>query len=176
MNEQMAGMRYNRGARALHWAIALLVIANLASGLLHDALDGVIRLMPFHKASGLTILALSVIRVLWRFTWRHPPYPATLSASEIALARAVQIAFYGLMILMPLTGWVVTSAGKYPLSWFGLFDVPKFAVAKDSITYAINHEAHELLGYLFLALVVLHIAAALRHHYILKDGILRRMI
>lgn len=169
-------VRYNNGARALHWAIALLIIANLATGLLHDPLEDYVRLMPLHKSLGLTILVLSLARILWRFTWKRPAYPETMSSSEVALAKVVHWVFYALMLIMPLTGWVVTSAGKYPLNWFGLFDVPKFDVVRESATYTLNHEAHELLGYIFLALVVLHVAAALRHHFVLRDGILRRMI
>jgi len=168
--------RYNRGARALHWTIALLVIANLATGLLHDPLEDYVRLMPFHKATGLTILALSIARILWRTTWTRPPYPSGTSQATILSARLVQAIFYALMLAMPLTGWILASAGKYPLEWFGLFEVPKFAVTRDSATYAIGHETHEILGWVFLALVVLHIAAALRHEFLLREPILRRMM
>lgn len=174
--DKAAHLRYNRGARALHWAIAALVIANLATGLLHDPLEDYIRLMPFHKSTGLTILALSVLRLLWRATWQRPPYPSAVSQSAILFARIVQALFYVLMLVMPLTGWILASAGKYPLTWFDLFPVPKFGVSQESTTYAIGHEAHELLGWLFLLLVVLHIGAALRHHFLLKDPILRRML
>lgn len=167
--------RYNRGARALHWIIALLIIANLASGFFHEALSDAIRLIPLHKATGMTILALSVARILWRFTWRHPAYPATVTRWEALAARSVQAIFYALMIVMPVTGWIIASAGKYPLSWFGLFDLPKLPVTREGTAYAIGHPAHELLGWLFLGLVILHVAAALRHHFILRDGVLRRM-
>lgn len=170
-----ADQRYNRGARALHWTIAVLVIANLATGLFHNALEDTIRLIPTHKATGMTILALSLARIAWRFTWQRPAYPETVTRLEALAARAVQALFYGLMIVMPLTGWIIASAGKYPLDWFGLFDIPKLAVSRQDPAYTIGHEAHEVLGWLFLALVALHVAAALRHHLILKDGILRRM-
>ncbi|MBD3728221.1 MAG: cytochrome b [Sphingomonadales bacterium] len=170
-----AAIRYNRGARLLHWLIAALVIANLASGLLHDPLEDYVRLMPSHKAIGMSVLALSLARLAWRFTWRAPAYPEAMTAFERGSAKAVHALFYLLMLAMPLTGWIVSSASKYPLDWFGLFDIPKLAVTKGSATYGFGHEAHELLGYLFLALVVLHVAAALRHHFVLRDDILRRM-
>ena len=167
--------RYNAGARALHWIIAILLIVELALGLLHEPLEDVVKLIPLHKAIGLTILALSVGRLFWRLSWRRPPLPAAMPRWEAATAHGVHILFYFLLIAMPLTGWLFSSAGKYPLSWFGLFDVPKLPVTKDSLIYNISHEGHELMGWLFLALVVLHIAAAMRHHFILRDGLLRRM-
>lgn len=167
--------RYNRGARALHWLIAALVIANLATGLLNDALEDVIRVIPAHKGIGMTVLALTVVRIGWRFTWTQPPYPDTVTRAQTAAARLVQGLFYGLMLAMPVTGWIMASAGRYPLSWFGLFDLPKLAVARTDPAYLIGREAHEILGWLFVALVILHVAAALRHHFILRDDVLRSM-
>jgi cytochrome b561 len=167
--------RYNAVARALHWIIAALIIGNLAGGLLHDALEDVINLMPLHKASGMTVLALSLVRIAWRFTWRAPAHPAGMSAFEGFAAKATHGVFYALMLAMPVTGWIMASAGKYPLTWFGLFDLPKLPVTRDDPLYGIGHEGHELLGWVFLALVILHVGAALRHHFILKDNVLRRM-
>lgn len=170
-----ASDRYNRVARALHWIIAALIIGNLAGGLLHDALEDVINLMPLHKASGMTVLALSLVRIAWRFTWRAPAYPAEMSGLEVFAARATHGVFYALMLAMPVTGWIMSSAAKYPLSWFGLIDLPKLPVSRDDPLYAIGRGGHELLGWMFLALVILHVGAALRHHFILKDNVLRRM-
>ncbi|MFN3991104.1 MAG: cytochrome b [Erythrobacter sp.] len=168
--------RYDRVARLLHWVMAALVIGNLAGGLLHDALKDTINLIPLHKSLGLTVLALTCVRIAWRFTWQHPPYPPAMPQWQIAAAKAVQAVFYGLMLAMPLSGWVMASAGKYPLSWFGLVEVPKFAVAKESALYLASRQGHEVLGWLFAGLIVLHIAAALRHHLILKDRVLERMM
>ncbi len=167
--------RYDRVARLLHWSIALLVLANLASGLLHEPLEGVVRLTPLHKSIGMTVLALTLARIAWRFTWRAPPHPAGTSRLEAAAARGVHALFYGLMLAMPVSGWVIASAGKYPLTWFGLADLPKLAVTRDDQAYLVAHEAHALLGWLFLALAALHVAAALRHHFVLRDGVLARM-
>ncbi|MEO1969858.1 MAG: cytochrome b [Sphingomonadaceae bacterium] len=169
-------LRYNRAARILHWLIALMVIANLLSGFLHDQLAPYFRLMPLHKSTGLTILILSFIRLGWRAAWRRPPYPASVGRTEIAVANAVQATFYGLMIAMPVTGWIIASAGKYPLSWFGLADITKFQVDRNAAIYHTSHGMHEILGWLFLALIVLHVAAGLRHHLLLRDNVLRRMV
>ena len=83
---------------------------------------------------------------------------------------------YAFMIVMPLTGWMRVSAGERPLNWFGLFDIPKFAVTKGDAVVGVAHEGHEVLGLVWLALLVLHVAAALRHHFALKDTMLRRML
>lgn len=171
----MDTQRYNAGARALHWAIAVLIIANLASGLLGDTLKDVFP-MPVHKAIGLTVLALSMLRLGWRLAWAAPAWPASLSGSEIFAARSVHVLLYFGMIVMPLTGWIMSSAGKYPLSWFGVFDWPKLAVAKQSALYGFSHGFHGIGGWIILALVVGHVGAALRHQFVLKDPILRRML
>lgn len=168
--------RYNRVARTLHWVMAALIIGNIAGGLLHDSVKDTVNLIPLHKSIGLTVLVLTIVRIGWRFNWQAPPYPPALEVWQIAAAKGVQGAFYALMLAMPLTGWVMASAGQYPLTWFGLFDVPKFDVARESALYLASRQGHEVLGYLFAGLAVLHIAAALRHHLILKDRVLERML
>ncbi|MDE2411997.1 MAG: cytochrome b [Sphingomonadales bacterium] len=167
--------RYNRVARALHAAIAVLILANLLTGFFHKPLDEVLRTMPFHKASGLTILVLSLARLGWRLTWTAPALPQSTPAWMRLAARAVHLLFYPLMIVMPLSGWIVASASDRPLTWFGLFPVAKFAVTRGDTAYVLGHEMHELLGWLFAALVVLHVVAALYHHFAMRDGLLRRM-
>ncbi|WP_068071918.1 cytochrome b [Novosphingobium lentum] len=174
MNGSVA--RYNRLARTLHWIIAALIVANLLTGLFHDALKPVWQPMPFHKASGLTILALSLVRLGWRLKWRMPGWPDTMGLHQRRAAHAVHALFYGLMIAMPLTGWAMSSAGTYPLTWFGLFGVPRLPVTKGSTAFAVSHESHELMGWLFVALLALHIGAAVHHRFVVRDGVLRRML
>ena len=168
--------RYTFVARALHWIIAILILFNLWLGFAHDALPKGWQVMPVHKSVGLTILARTILRILWRLTHRPPPLPLAMPAWEKLVARATHYVFYGFMLLMPLTGWIMTSAGNRPLTWFFLFDVPKFAVSKGDPIVSFSGEAHEIVGFLWAALILLHIAAALRHHFILKDGVLRRML
>ena len=166
--------RYNSTARAFHAVIAVLVIVNLGIGLLGEGLEKTIDLFPLHKSIGLTVLALTLARIALRFTWKTPEYVPSLKRVDLLVAKTVHAIFYGLLLILPLTGWIMTSAGKKSLAWFGI-PVPKLAVEKGSTLYEIGHEGHEILGFVMLALVVLHVAAALRHHFILKDGVLRRM-
>lgn len=165
--------RYNSVARAFHAVIAVLVIGNLLGGLLADELPKTWNVIPLHKSMGLLILALSIGRVLWRFTWKTPPYRPALRSFDAKLAKIVHVIFYALILIMPLTGWIFSSAGKYGAAFFGI--PVTLPITKGSPLAGFSAEAHEILGYAFAALVVLHVAAALRHHYLLKDGVLRRM-
>ncbi|MFS0773298.1 cytochrome b [Sphingomonas sp. 1P08PE] len=168
-HEQTA--RYSAVAMWFHWTIATLVIANLVIGLFHDAIG----LMSAHKAIGLTVLALTAGRVAWRIAHRPPPLPVHTPGWERGLAHATHWTLYLLMIAMPVTGWLMVSGDetRRPLTWFGLFDLPYLPVGTAAGDF--GHDAHGLLGWLMLALVLLHVAAALRHRLILRDGILGRM-
>ena len=168
--------RYNNVARALHWMIAILILFNLFLGFAHDALPREWKVMPVHKSIGLTVLALTLLRILWRLTHRAPPLPAEMPVWEKGMAHATHFAFHAFMLAMPLTGWIMSSAGNRPLNWFFLFDIPKFAVSKDDAIVGVSGEAHEIMGFVWAALIIVHILAALRHHFILKDNVLRRMI
>lgn len=171
-----ADSRYTRVAIGLHWVIALLIIANLAIGLLHESLlKGTI---PLHKSIGMLVLLLSVVRLVWRLTHRPPPLPASVRRWETGLAHAVHWLLYVLMILIPLSGWIFTSAAakRYPLSFFGLFPLPFFPVPQDKGIKDVWAEGHELMAYLMIALLVLHIAAALKHRFVDRDLTLDRMM
>ncbi|WP_240704756.1 cytochrome b [Croceicoccus sediminis] len=167
--------RYNAVARFLHWTIAVIIIGNIIGGFFHDALEDVVNVMPLHKSFGLTVLVLSLVRLGWRMAHRAPPLPAHTPAWERGAAHLTHALFYVLMIGLPMTGWLVSSGSKYPLNWFGLFDVPKFGITPDGAIDGFAHEAHEIMGWVAVALIVLHVGAALRHHFVLKDNVLRRM-
>jgi cytochrome b561 len=170
------GDRYSRGAIAFHWAIAALVLFNLWLGLFHDSLPREWKVMPVHKSVGITILVLSLGRLAWRLSHRPPPLRDNAARWERTLAQAVHWAFYALLLILPLTGWIFSSNPEKPrpFSWFWLADIPLLPVSRDLAVAA--KEAHELLGYAMAALVVLHVAAALRHHFLLRDGVLGRML
>ncbi len=169
------GDRYSRGAIAFHWTIAALVLANLAIGLLHESLPRAWQVMWWHKSIGVTVLILTVGRFGWRLAHR-PPELREGAAWERAIARAVHWIFYALLFVMPLTGWIFSSNPDRPrpFSWFGLVNIPLLPVSSNFAAAA--KESHELLGWAMAALVILHIAAALRHHFLLHDGVLARML
>ncbi len=167
--------RYSSVAIWFHWTIALLVILNLAVGLLHESIPALRSWMGAHQALGLAILALTAARIAWRLAHRPPPLPSRTPIWERALAHSSHTLLYVLMLALPMTGWIMVSGGGKPggVSIFGLFGVPYLPVSK--ATGHLGHDAHGVLGWVMLALVVLHIAAALRHHLLLRDPVLTRI-
>lgn len=164
--------RYSTVAILLHWSMALLILINLVIGFFHDAIGG----MPIHKAIGLTLLVLAVLRIAWRVTHRPPPLPADIPAWQRRASAVVHWTFYVLMVAMPLTGWImVSNAPKLrPLHWFGLFDLPYLTI--DALAYAPAKQGHIIMAFTFAILLVAHVAAALKHHLIDRDDVLRRML
>ena len=175
MAAPLVNERYSRVAIAFHWTIALLVIVNLAIGLGGDAVPALGALFPLHKAIGITVLVLTLGRVAWRLAHRPPPLPTTTPGWERGLAHATHWTLYALLLAMPLTGWAMSSNPdrRRPLTWFGAFDIPYLPVSSGGAK--LGHDLHGLFGWAMLLLVVLHVAAALRHHFLLRDTILLRM-
>ena len=166
---------YNRVARVLHWTIGGLILLNILGGIFHDAIGPVFPVMPIHKSIGFVVLALSLFRLVWRFTHPAPPLPDAMAGWEKAAAHGLHWFFYALMLVLPITGWIFSSAGDRPLQFFWLFDIPKLAVEKGSGLAEGTHNAHVLFGYVWAVLLIGHIGAALRHQYLLKDGVMNRM-
>ncbi len=171
--------RYSRGAMAFHWVITLLIVSNFVLvWIAEDKPEAEeARLVGLHMATGVTILALTVLRIVWRFVNPPPPFADTLKAWEIALAKVVHGLFYFLMLAIPLAGWgMVSSFTKGgPISYFGLFDVPALPVGWDKATTDVFHESHEVLATLMLVLIAVHVAGALKHQFFDRDGSMARM-
>ena len=177
--------RYSSGAIWFHWIIGLMIIGNLAGGLLMggllDSPDPARKQLGFqviqiHKSIGLTVLLLSLLRLGWRLAHPVPSLPDHMTPMERLLARTTHYAFYALMLLMPLTGWAMASTGKeqFPILWFGLFEVPHLPL--DRAMGGFFAESHTVLGWVTIATLALHIAGALKHHYLDRDDVLARML
>lgn len=166
---------YSRTAIALHWIIAALIVGNVAGALLADALGppAAGSIMAVHKSFGLTVLGLSLVRLGWRVTHGFPRFPDSTPGWDAVAARATHLAFYGLMIAVPLAGWAMSSAGPRPLGWFGI-PFPKLPIGEAAGSVA--HDAHVYLAYATVALLVLHVAGALKHHLVDRDDVLLRML
>ncbi len=169
--------RYSKGAIILHWLMAVMIIGNLAGGFLHDFVptEGGQRslVMGLHKSFGLTIIALSLVRLGWRLANPPPDFPHYFTSGERLLAKAGHGGFYLVMLALPLTGWVMADRNTRPLSFFGITDVPKFGVDKAVADSA--HELHETLGWVMLALLALHLLALVKHQLLDRDNLLVRM-
>lgn len=162
-----SAVRYSRVAMWFHWVIAALVVVNLFLGLYHDDFGDVTRswMMFFHKATGLTILALSVARLGWRIGHRPPPLDAVLRPWEALIARLTHWLFYVALIALPLSGWMLSSSSNRPTNYYGLFEIAPLPVPKTDDVHDRLEDAHEAIGKLMIALILLHVAGAAKHHF-----------
>lgn len=168
--------RFGVIAILLHWVMALLLIGLLILGLYMVTVPislEKLKLYGWHKEYGLLALMLVIIRLSWRLANIMPTL--ALPWWEKIAARTVHWAFYGFMFALPITGWLITSAAGLPASFFGLFVLPNL-MSPDAHWMKIFQATHEWLGYGLLVTFVLHTSAALKHHFINKDNILRRML
>jgi len=170
--------RWGHVAQFLHWLIVMLIITQvILANIAEDLPLGMKKLAMFarHKSVGITILGLAVLRLAWRWANPTPALPTTLKPYERVLAGLTHFGLYLLLFAMPLTGWMMTSARGFPVSWFGFFQLPDFVPKNDTLFNAMKDTHHTLAAALF-AIVFLHVAAALKHHFVMKDDVLRRML
>ena len=170
--------RWGALSQSLHWLMAALIGVQIGLGLVGANLPlGMSKLATLarHKSLGLTILALALIRLTWRALNPTPALPGALKAYERRLALATHAALYALLIALPVTGWIMSSARGFPVSWFSLVQLPNL-VAPSPALYHTMVLAHIVLASTLGVILILHIAAAIRHHFVLHDEVLRRML
>ena len=170
--------RWGHVTQFLHWVIVVLIIVQvILANIAEDLPLGPKKIAVYarHKSVGITILALAVIRLLWRWANPTPALPSTLKPYERVLAGLTHFGLYLLLFAQPLTGWMMTSARGFPASWFGFFQLPDF-VPKNDALYNAMKTTHDTLALALYAIVFLHVAAALKHHFLMKDDVLRRML
>ena len=169
--------RYSTVAIWLHWLIAAAIVANLLLGFFHEDFSRPVRssMMWWHKSIGLTVLALTVARLGWRLGHRPPPFDPVMKPWEKSLASLIHWLFYLMLILIPLSGWLIVSSGKNPVTdWFGLVRVPPLPLRGED-AHELMEEVHEILGYAMIGLIVLHVAGALKHHFAGHRHLIGRM-
>ncbi|MDB5972034.1 MAG: Cytochrome b561 [Hydrocarboniphaga sp.] len=174
---QPTASRYRPPAIALHWLIAVLIFGGFGLGLfMHElpASADKLRYFSWHKWTGVTVFGLALLRGIWRITHPVPPLPAG-PRWEHAAAHLTHAALYLLMLAVPLSGWLHSSAAGYQTVYLGVLPIPDL-LAKNLPLSEQLAKVHELLNYALLALLLLHAAAALQHHYLKRDDILRRML
>jgi len=169
---------YSRVAVALHWIIALLVFGQIGLVMAHDATEGDLsrNLIGLHKAGGMLILALTLVRIAWRFKEPWIALPAEMKSWEKWLARLTQIGFYVVLLALPLGGWAASSAAGRDISFYGLFNWPLLPIDGGREVARQIMGMHELGAKFLYALLFLHIAGALKHQFVDKDNVLRRML
>ena len=161
----------------IHWAMAVLIwwaaILGLTMTDMPDSFDK-LTTYSFHKSLGLTVLALAVLRLVWKIANNKPLLPDTMQGWERKAAAATHHSIYLLMFLVPILGWLTNESAPFPLQYFDLFQVPNAGIGPDAAKFFLD--VHEIVAKLLLLLVIVHVLAALKHHFIAKDDILKRMI
>lgn len=172
-------LRYTTTAVVLHWTIAALVLLTIPLGLYGATVesDAAQQITNAHKLLGIVVLALTLVRIGWRLSHRPPALPATMAPTLRTLAGATHVMFYILLLALPLSGWWMTSAfpGRHPIGFEGVLEVPFLPVELSMASASAAHGLHENLGFIAIALIVLHVTATLKHHFVDRDDILGRM-
>jgi len=169
---------YTATAKALHWLMAILFFGLLALGFyMHDLplSPERLQLYSWHKWAGVTAFLLIWLRLVWRVTHRPPTLPASMSPMWQLAAHAGHLVLYVLMIAIPLSGWLMSSAKGFQTVWFGVLPIPDL-LGKDKELGDLLQTIHMVLNLTFVAVIAGHIGAALKHHFIDKDDILTRML
>ncbi|MBS1159273.1 MAG: cytochrome [Proteobacteria bacterium] len=169
---------YTATAKSLHWLMAILFFGLLGLGFYMSGLPlspEKLKLYSWHKWAGVSAFLLVWLRLLWRVTHRPPALPESMPKLLQLAAHAGHLALYGLMIVIPLSGWLMSSAKGFQTVWFGILPIPDL-LAKDKELGNLLLTVHQSLNLLFIAVIAGHVGAALKHHFIDKDDILARML
>jgi cytochrome b561 len=169
---------YTRGAIAFHWIVAALILFNLAYGFYLVDLPlspRKLRFFSYHKWIGVTVLLIAAGRLLWRLTHQPPAIPDTMKPWEKQLAHAGHVLLYVLFFAAPLTGWLFSSAAGFQTVYLGLLPIPDL-LDKNKALADVLRLAHHWINYTMAAVIVLHVAAALKHHFVDRDDVLIRML
>lgn len=171
--------RYTNVAVLFHWLITLLIIGAFTMGLVMTDMPGLtptkLKYYSWHKWAGVTILALACLRLLWRLSHPAPPYPASMPGWQKTSANALHALLYLLMFAVPLSGYFYTLAAGFPVVYFGLFELPVL-IAKNDALKPVLKDLHFWLNMLLAGSVGVHVAAALKHHFIDRDGVIKRIM
>jgi cytochrome b561 len=169
--------RYGAVAQLFHWAIVALIITQFVLALRAKGLSPVakIGILATHKSIGITILGLALLRLAWRWFNPVPPLPPGAPRWQDRAAHVSHFLLYALLFITPLLGWLMSSARAFSVSWFGLVTLPDF-IKPNKAAFESLHEAHEFMAYSLAAIAIVHAAAALKHHFLDRNDVLRRML
>ena len=174
--------RYSAVAISLHWLLALAIVALFGLGVYMQDLPFSpwrLKLYNWHKWAGISFLLLSLLRLVWRITHRPPALPAAItqamSAWQSLAHHATHHLLYALFFIVPLLGWAYSSAAGFPIVWFGQIALPDLLPADKALADLIK-PLHQLSAFALMGLAALHVAAALKHQWIDRDGLLLRML
>ncbi|MFW0754953.1 cytochrome b [Pseudomonas sp. H11T01] len=170
--------RYTRTAISLHWLMALGLIGTFALGFYMPDLalsPTKLKLYSWHKWAGVTLFLLVLLRLGWRLRYHAPPLPTTIPAVLRVMSHVMHWLLYALMIAIPVSGWLMSSAEGFQTVWFGVLPLPDL-LPKDAALGDRLKDLHKVFNYILLGLVVIHTVAALKHHFIDRNDVLTRML
>ena len=170
--------RYTLPAIMLHWLMAFMILGLFGLGLYMSGLPlspRRLQLFAWHKWAGMLVLALWCLRIGWRLLHQPPALPGGMPAWQEKIAGATHWALYGLMLLVPLSGWLMSSASGFTVVMFGKWPLPNLLAANHALGETLK-TVHHVLNYAFMGLVGLHVLAVIQHQFLLRDGLLQRML
>ena len=171
-------LAYTRTAITLHWLMALLVFVTFPVGLVMSEMalsPNKLRLLSYHKWLGVTVFILVMVRLVWRASHKPAPLLVTMPHWQRVAANAVHVLLYVLLFAIPLSGWLMSSAKGFQTVYLGMLPLPDL-LSKDKVLGDALAALHEVLNFALLALVVAHVAAAVKHQFVDRDGTLARML
>jgi len=178
MSYRNTATTYGSVAKVFHWTIFILVLAMIVVGFGYEAVPKEIGypLIGLHKSTGLVILGIMALRILWTLSNPKPGLPAGTPHWEIVVEKLVHWSLYGLLLALPISGWVMSTAADKAPSLYGLVTLPLPGVPIDKPLSKLANHWHGYMGWAISILIILHVLAALKHHFMDKDNILKRMM
>ena len=171
-------LAYTRTAIALHWLIALLVFVTFPVGVVMSEMalsPDKLRMLSYHKWLGVTVFILLVVRLVWRVAHQPAPLLASMPQWQVLAAKGVHVLLYVLLIAIPLSGWLMSSAKGFQTVYLGVLPLPDLLTKDKAMGDALNN-LHLVLNITMLLLVTAHVAAAIKHQFVDRDGTLARML
>ena len=178
MTAKNTSTTYGWVAQWLHWIIAALVVTQFVLGQLAEATDAPVRqlaLLANHKSVGITVLLLAVLRLCWRAGSTQPVLPVRMPPWQVYASKITHWLLYGLIFALPISGWLMSSASAYSVSWFNLVELPDLVSPNEALKDVLISVHHLLATTLFLVASV-HLLAAIKHHFVDHDDVLKRML
>jgi len=169
---------YTSTAKTLHWLISLMIFCMLLLGFYMSDLPlspDKLKFYSWHKWAGVTVFLFMIIRLGWRITHTPPAMPEEMPQLQQVAATIFHFALYALMFLIPLSGWLMSSAKGFQTVWFGVLPIPDL-LPKDKAVGDALKEIHQALNLLLIVILIVHVLAALKHHFIDKDNVLKQML
>lgn len=176
-NQHKSVQVYAKASKLLHWIIAFIVILMLSLSFFMDDVSDLNKPSVYmvHKSFGLTVLVLMILRIVWMIHRGRPDLPKTVPHWEKVFSRTVQYGFYVFLLIMPLSGWILSCAADHIPQFFGFISVPFPGISPNKSLADFMDNVHKIVAWILIGLLFLHVSGALKHHFWDRDSVLKRM-